>query len=221
MAGVVKVTLFLFLISVGQITFGAEAKKIWKEKPIIAWISGPSKTWTKSKDKCQLFESYWILSREFEDQVGDNIYVFKKNANSKFPEDCDSNLKEAYAHYLDGDYGLADINKDILFLDSGTGNWRGLQIISLKDKKEIASVGYNGSVGEFSIKGEELNYSGPLSESDEDRHSWKIIQKCTWGLQHQPKEFFQGHYSGKRRINLKTGKKSVTDVTCEVGPVAG
>ncbi len=129
-------------------------------------------------------------------------------------------LTVEYVGKVGGDYGSTSIDKDIFFLDSGTENWRGLQIINLENKKQIVSMGYHGLVAKFSLVSDELIYTGPL-DSSEKEPSWILFRKCVWSPQHKPKGWFQESYEGTQRINLKTGKKTTTGVTCKVELAAG
>ena len=92
-----------------------------------------------------------MVEVQYSDRVGSEIFVFKRTPSAHFPDVCDLSHDKAWAKYVDGDYGSVSIDHDTLFLDSGTDNWRGLEIISLKDKKRIVSTSYNGSVGRFSL----------------------------------------------------------------------
>lgn len=104
----------------------------WKEQVPQKWLSPPLKSWAKFEATCDLYPGYWVVAVPYSDRVGSDISVFKRDANAHFPESCDLGNGKAWAHYSDGDYGSVSISNDILFLDSGTDNWRGLQIMSLK-----------------------------------------------------------------------------------------
>ncbi len=221
--GSLTLNFWLGLIFCSQLSvFAFASGGPWVEHPVEKkWISQPLKSWRRGTTKCFLYDKYWIVEFPYSDKVGEDIFVYRRVEESKFPENCDFEQSKAWVKYSDGDYAFVAISNDILYLDSGTGNWRGLEVISLKEKKRIAVMGYNGSVGEFSIVGDELVYSGPLDEHDEDRASWQVNRKCHWGPEHKPKGWFQEHFFGTRRISLKTGKKTVAGVVCDVGPAAG
>jgi hypothetical protein len=113
----------------------------WKEGTPEKWISQPLKSWEKSGASCQLYQSYWVVIAPYSDRVGSKIFVFKRTPTRQFPESCDLDRSKARAQYSDGDYGSVTITNDVLFLDSGSGNWRGLEVLSLEDKKRIATTG--------------------------------------------------------------------------------
>jgi hypothetical protein len=218
-----KQILLSLLILFGQHTssFAISNTGAWEIHQAENWISKPIKSWTRARTGCLLFDSYWIVTKEYVDRVGSDIVVFKRNPNETFPDSCNMDHEKALVHYHDGDYGSVAVNSDTLFLDSGTGNWRGLEIISLKNKKIIATTGYNGSVGKLSIAAGMLIYEGPLENQDSDRSAWQIVRKCVWGPEHKPKGWFMESYSGTRQIDLITGKQTVTNVTCSVEHAAG
>lgn len=157
------------------------------------------------------------MTEDRQNYVGMDVFVFKRKPTNKFPEDCNSDWKRAWAEFLDNEYGDVAIANDYLFLDLGTGHSRGMEIVFLGDKKQVAQFGFQAA-GEFSIQADELTYRGHLGTWRDPK--WEVIKECVWQPD-QSRDLNQEDYTGILRVNLKTGAKKVSSVSCTVGPAAG
>lgn len=96
-----------------------------------------------------LFESnsYWILTKELEDEVGSDIFVKKKSANEKtlVLNDILKNNSFSYRNVIAEYYfGIYD---GLLFLDSGTGSEpRGLMVYDIEKKKKVYEGKYSSPI---------------------------------------------------------------------------